>query len=495
MHILTKSKIVSGLQCHRKLWFDVNDALTQDSHIFYIGNRFGNFAREHYGHGLNLTGQHDTELALQETTRAINDKRVNVIYEAAFVHEETLVRPDVLLRIGEQWEIVEIKSSTSVKPEHITDAAIQAYVIRSQGVNITSVKVGHINNTFIYKGDGIYDNFLVEVTITEEVQALQDQVASWINELKPLGSIGVPSPTVKMGAHCAEPYKCPYQHRCIESLPKSDGVPISILPTVGKKLAMTWAQKGVRDLRELPPEALANPLYRMIQKAHQANITWIDPILSKKINAYTWPRFFMDFETVQQGIPLLTETKAFDALPFQWSVHRWDYQEQKIDLEDGFGYLEFFRDDMARTFLTTLLKTVGSIGPIFVHNASFERSKLRALVARQDSLDLKPDVESLIERIVDTLELAREGFYAPIMMGSFSLKDIVKAIPTTVDYENEEALSGGGQAQIVWFKCTDPATSFEEKKEWTRRLIRYCAQDTLAMYHLLLFVGNSTQTH
>ena len=71
------------------------------------------------------------------------------------------------------------------------------------------------------------------------------------------------------------------------------------------------------------------------------------------------------------------------------------------------------------------------------------------------------------------------------MNGSYSLKVIVKAIPTNVDYTNENSLSGGGEAQIAWFKCTDPSTSEEEKLVWSEKLRNYCAQDTLAMYDLL----------
>jgi hypothetical protein len=75
------------------------------------------------------------------------------------------------------------------------------------------------------------------------------------------------------------------------------------------------------------------------------------------------------------------------------------------------------------------------------------------------------------------------------MNGSYSLKDIVKAIPTKVDYTNEDSLSGGGEAQIAWFRCTDPITSEKEKLEWSAKLKNYCAQDTLAMYDLLKYLS------
>ncbi len=69
MHILTKSKITSGLQCTKKLWFDVNEPIKKELHIFYIGNRFGDFSRQHYGQGLNLEGQFDVEKVINETKK------------------------------------------------------------------------------------------------------------------------------------------------------------------------------------------------------------------------------------------------------------------------------------------------------------------------------------------------------------------------------------------------------------------------------------------
>ena len=99
-------------------------------------------------------------------------------------------------------------------------------------------------------------------------------------------------------------------------------------------------------------------------------------------------------------------------------------------------------------------------------------------------------VANVIERIVDTRELAKSGFYAPEMMGSYSLKDIVKSVPETVNFYNQEGLSGGGDAQIAWFKCTDPEISKPEKDEWIKKLKNYCSQDTLAMYHFIKFIIN-----
>lgn len=491
MYILTKSKITSGLQCPKKLWFDVNQPIKKDLHIFYVGNRFGDFSREYYGPGLNLEGQFNVDSVLAQTKDALEDSSITAIYEAAFLSDDVLIRADVLLRKGNEWEMVEVKSSTSQKPEHIADAAIQTYVIRACGVNLTNVKIGHINKEFYYQGDADYGTLLVEVDVTAEINTCQSNVKPWIDEFKVIAANGAPQPSVLMGEHCTEPYDCPYQERCEALLPKFEGIPISLLPRVGKKLADDWAIKGFKDLRDLPSEALNTPILKMIQKAHELNTPVINPTLSQQIGSFPWPRFFMDFETVQQGVPLMAYTKPYDALPFQWSVHKWNSPTHKVKLEDGIPFLEFLSPDMDKEFLKTLIKAVETEGPIFVHNASFEKSRLRWLIERKSCLEFKPAVEALIDRIVDTLDLVREnGYYSPKMNGSFSLKAIVKAIPTVVNYSSSDALSSGGDAQIAWFKCIDPKTPEPEKIELARRLKIYCAQDTLAMYDLIRYLEN-----
>ena len=75
---------------------------------------------------------------------------------AAFVHDGVLVRADVTFRDGGVWNLVEVKSSTKAKPEHVTDAAIQTYVVEGAGLTVGKAFVGHLDKTYVYSG-GDYD--------------------------------------------------------------------------------------------------------------------------------------------------------------------------------------------------------------------------------------------------------------------------------------------------------------------------------------------------
>ena len=82
---------------------------------------------------------------------------VPAIYEAAFTFDGARIRVDVLSRnSGDTFDLVEVKSSTSVKSEHIPDAAIQLHVVEGSGLPVRKVFLLHIDNSYVYEG-GPYD--------------------------------------------------------------------------------------------------------------------------------------------------------------------------------------------------------------------------------------------------------------------------------------------------------------------------------------------------
>ena len=62
---LTKTLILSGIQCEKKLWFDLNDKIKlKDKAIFRSGNRFNDVVRKHYGDGFDLSDEKNINCAL-----------------------------------------------------------------------------------------------------------------------------------------------------------------------------------------------------------------------------------------------------------------------------------------------------------------------------------------------------------------------------------------------------------------------------------------------
>lgn len=488
---LTKTKIKTGLICHKRLWYDINDRIRPNNHTLYIGNRFGEYVKTFYGKGVDLS-EHFGDDILRLTHEAMDDPAVNVIYEAAFAYSDTLIRADVLIRDHEKWQLIEVKSSTSLQNDHLKDAAIQAFVIKNSNVLISEVKIAHINNQFIYQGNFKYEGLVIEINVDEKIAQLMPKVQWWINGLLPITKKESMIPSVKMGEQCKDNKKreCIYFERCENQTFLGDvEVPIKILPRVGNSLQTMWFPKGIYDLRDLPVNTLSNKQYLRIQQCHQLNSEWIDPNLISQIQNYEWPRYFIDFETIQQGVPLIINTQPYEPYPFQFSVHKWETQDQVLTLEDSHAFLEFAEDGMDRRFLLELIDNLGDKGPIFTHNSPTEISAMKRLAERPSCRDLRPMIDLIISRTIDTASMMRQGFYNPLMMGSFSLKDIVKALPDADAYSNEgEAVGDGGSAMIKWLEYTNKITSQEKKINIDVELRKYCAQDTLNLYHLFRYL-------
>ena len=483
-YILTKTLINSGLQCEKKLWFDFHDPIDEDNALFHIGNRFTNEVRKNYGEGADLS-ENNPELALSETIKFIKDKKV--IYEGAFIYSDTLVRADVLIKKNDGWELLEAKSSKEPKDEYIDDIAIQSYIIKSSKIiKISKVKLIHINGEFTYQGDNDYSDLISdEYELSDKILSREKLVQTYIDKFKPIADEKYPKPKIETGDHCLKPHKCIYLERCNSLKQPSNITPISILPFVGKKLEKKYKDKGIIDLKDIPSAEL-NPSQRIIQKAHKKNEPDINPGVGKILKEFKWPFYFMDFETVQQGVPIIKGTQAYYALPFQWSVHKWDSPTTKIS--DGMSFLDFSNQNIERKFIESLLDAVGDKGTIFAHHKSTEIKVLEKLKDKDSCKDLSEKIDNLIVRVEDTLSLVKNNFYAPVMNGKYDLKIILKAIPSDISYEEKDSIADGMGAQLAWFTYTDPKTSHDDKEKQVKLLKAYCAKDTLAIYYLIKYL-------
>ena len=134
---LTKTLILSGIQCEKKLWFELNDKIkSKDKAIFRSGNRFNDVVRKHYGKGIDLSDEKEFETVIKKTKEAIQSNNINVIYEAGFLFKKTFIRADVLVKKDNQWTMLEAKASTSVKDINISDLAVQSYIVKKSDIKV-----------------------------------------------------------------------------------------------------------------------------------------------------------------------------------------------------------------------------------------------------------------------------------------------------------------------------------------------------------------------
>src|SRR5438093_6633297 len=127
---LSKSRFTSGLQCHKKLWWEVHepdalelqpDKVLQD--LFDQGRQVGEAARARYPGGVLIDLPHHAGAARVAATQKALDSGAPAEFEATFIADETFAAIDVLEKLDDGHRLPEDKSSTSQKDDHIPDVA------------------------------------------------------------------------------------------------------------------------------------------------------------------------------------------------------------------------------------------------------------------------------------------------------------------------------------------------------------------------------------
>ena len=489
---LSKSKLIAFNQCARRLWLEIHRSeLRVDSaaaqRAFGVGHSVGDLARREYPDGI-LIGPADPDQKIDwpqvfadtAATLALTPRRP--IFEATCRYAGVLIRADLLIPKDEGWHMAEVKSSTSVKDYHVDDVAIQTWVMRNAGVDVSTVELRHIDNQFVYPGDDQYAGLFRAGDVQDRVEALQAEVPRWINDARVVAA-GC-EPAIAMGAHCRKPYECPFQGYCAALAGMPPEYPLDILPNQkGKALAAQLAAEGYRDLREVPAERITDPALALIRDVTVSGAPYVDLAGARDDLADCgYPRFSFDFETIEFGIPIWKGTRPYEEIPFQWSCH----VERSPGTFEHAAFLDLSGNDPSRACAEALLQALETTGPIFAYNAGFERGILTKLADRFP--DLAPALRTLCDRLIDPLPIIRQRYYHPDMRGSRSIKDVLPTIAPDLDYAQLDGVQEGLGAGDAFLEAIAPGTSQERRSEIERQLLTYCARDTWAVLVLIWFL-------
>lgn len=229
---LTKSKYLNGLQCHKRLWYEINyperasTISRAQQRAFNQGKEVGERARDLYPEGVMISATSPME-SVEQTEVAIRSG-VSCIFEASFVFNNTWVRCDILQKDADSWKLIEVKTSTSDKKKYLSDLAVQKYVLNGCGIPISEIHLMHINNKCVYPE---LSDLFTNKNVTDKVNQLMDSVPKDIETLKGILD-GEVEPNVLIGEQCDKPYPCPFKEYCWEAVPEKS---IFTIPRIGWK--------------------------------------------------------------------------------------------------------------------------------------------------------------------------------------------------------------------------------------------------------------------
>jgi hypothetical protein len=467
---LSKSQYLKGLQCHKYLWLDKHrqDLLPdkKSSAILQTGTNIGELARGLFPGGVLVDFEQGFEAMLAQTQQLL--KTETVIYEATFNANNSFAMVDILVKNGEVWDVYEVKSSTKVKSVHLSDLSIQQLAI---DVPIGKKFIVFINNKYTRFGDLELDKLFQIEGVTQRLN-LPEKVSQQSVEMQQI--LAGDEPKIDIGEYCSSPYNCDFKAHCWQNVPSPSVFDLYYMS--GKKKFANYAQNRIHfeDFR-------ADKLSK-IQQLQVADDEHIDAeIIADFIKTVKYPINFFDFETFQDAAPRFDNQKAFQQMPFQYSLHI-------LQANGELSHREFLADensDPRAELIKKMLADIDKNGSIMAFNQGFEKGVIKSL-AKFDTANAD-ELSALTKRFVDLIEPFKSGgYYHPDFRGSFSIKSVLPAMfpgDAELDYKKLGSVQNGGDAMTIF-----PALRFESDPEKVQKirtdLLKYCHLDTLAMVRI-----------
>lgn len=482
---LSKTRLISAWQCPKKVHLEkhhpeLGEVSTQTESLFATGHQVGAIAQQLYGTADSVEVAFDFKTMLAETKALIDAGADFPIFEATFRHEGVLVRVDVLIPDGEgkSWRAIEVKASTSVKDYHVLDCAIQVWVMRHVGINVTSISLAHVNNQFVYRGDGDYDGLLIEHDLTDDVRTLEPRVVELVAKAR--DAVTGPMPKINVGAQCTSPFECQFIKHC---WPTDTRYPIAGLGGSKAKLG-NYVALGAHDILDVDENSITSATQQRIYRVTCKGEPEILEGARKTLSALAYPRYYLDFETIGPAVPIWPRTRPYQIVPVQWSCH---IERDGEDLRHE-EFLNLSGEPPMRALAERLIACLGDAGPVIMYT-NYEEQVLNNLMEMYD--DLAEPLHKIVDRLFDLHPVVKENYYHPQQLGSWSIKAVLPCIAPHMNYADLDGIGEGtaasdGFMEAIGFGPEGPPAA-ARKAELERQLLRYCSFDTAAMLEITRF--------
>jgi hypothetical protein len=279
-----------------------------------------------------------------------------------------------------------------------------------------------------------------------------------------------------IGAHCGTPYPCDFMGYCWQHMPSPS---IFDLVNLRDEKAEAWYRHGIVRFEDLTEEHPLTDAQQIQVSTHLAGQPHIDrPAIRAFLGTLSYPMYFLDFESLNPAIPLYNQSRPYQQIPFQYSIHYKKTSDGELRHSD---FLGDGLSDPRPAFIENLLSKTRLPGTILTYNQKFEIGRLREL--GRDFPQYQADLDERIGRIRDLMTPFRQQlYYSPQMNGSYSIKAVLPALVPELSYDNLP-ISEGGDASLAYEQLIYDLNA--DKEEIQRNLLEYCKMDTLAMVKIL----------
>ncbi len=350
MHILSKSTYIKGLQCEKALYMQkkhpyLRDKLSIEQRAkFQRGTDVGVLAHKVFPNGIDMSPNSPSQFPkkVQETWDNLCNPEVNVMYEAVFQYNDTLIMLDMLVRDGDHWLAVEVKSSMRLSDTYYNDAALQYYVLHGCGVPLSDFRLMYLNGDYVKEGSIDVQQLFKMESVMEYVTEHEAFVKENVERLKKV--VALPhSPLVNIGTHCYNPYPCDFQGHCWKLIPRNSFLFTTAMDDeILFQCYFNGVNSNAKMLRQIEPDSL---------EAHQiealdTNSYYVDYKTLYSLAPQPKPKSvaYLNLLFNRPAIPELDGTKPYEEMILAFALQGEHKYDASIDPMPSIGLR---RDDLA----------------------------------------------------------------------------------------------------------------------------------------------------
>ena len=364
------------------------------------------------------------------------------------------------------------------------DVAYQYFVLSNLGLNVKVIIV-YLNNETYTRGKELDINQLFnKEDMTHIAQEKQVEVKRNINRVNNVMEVynSDKEPETDIGPYCLDKKRfnrCVFWEYCIRDLPKPNVFDIANMGN-DKKFKKYYESKITFKDLENDKDITTDRFVQQIDFELHNKEPAIDKEEIKEIlDNLKYPLYFMDYESLQYAIPQLEKTKAYQQIPFQYSLHI--IKEEGAPIEHKEFLADIDDENMIRTFAESMINNMPEDGSVIVYNKGFESHVNTEIGEMYD--DLKEKMERINSNIVDFMApFQKRQYYTKEMEGSYSIKKVLPALfpnDPELNYDNLPLVHNGVEAPIEFMGLKDKSPKKQEESR--QGLLKYCELDTYAM--------------
>lgn len=496
--IINKSKYCGFCQCPKSVWLKKNkseefvadqsalDRVSGSNEICALQrNLFGNFVDV----PSTIDGKSDLAKLVSKTAELISAGE-KVLSKASFMFDEAYCMVDILKKEDDGYSIYATKSSTG--PNHhnyIVDIAYQKYILSKCGINIVSTYVINVNTSYTYTGKLDIHNLYKITNVDELVSEEYPKVEGNIALLKDILSTEE-EPNTDLNIGCHSPHSCGFWQYCSKKLPTPSVFDL-YATSIQKKIE--YYKKGIVTFEDLSESNESLGSIQKLQVSH--NLKRKSTYVNKKgvknfLDTLWYPLYFLDFETIQMGIPKYKKSKPYQPIAFQYSLHYIESEGAEVKHKE---FLASPFKDPRRQLAKRLYKDIPANACVLAYNKFFERDRIKDLAKLFPRKAKK--FNAVAQNVRDLAVPFLEGYvYNKTMGNSLSIKSVLPALypkDPNLNYDNLEGVHNGNDAMVIYPKMKNMSRA--ERKLTAQELLKYCELDTYAMVKIYEYLLNSVK--